>query len=163
ERWKDVTTSVIAGDEQGNIARAGARQQDGLEASSATTSALAARHPCRQHPVVAPNARAQKSKLGRHDVLRSATPIHRMSTIDPRMARGWLSDRYCVRAALTLAHAGRDLVVTRQLFAKTPGTQVGVWDSIRMLQTQLAAGYDVADLQVDPLLEGERFEPWETV
>ncbi|HEX6927380.1 MAG TPA: hypothetical protein VF167_18285 [Longimicrobiaceae bacterium] len=82
---------------------------------------------------------------------------------DPRMASGWLSDRYFVRAAHTLAHAGRDPVVTLQLFAKTPGTLVGVWESIRMLQTQLAAGYDVADLQVDTLLEGERFEPWETV
>lgn len=82
---------------------------------------------------------------------------------DPRMATGWLSDRYFVRAANTLAHAGLDPVVTAQLFAKEPGTLVGVWEATRMLQTQLAAGYSPHDLRVDMLLEGEEIGAWETV
>src|SRR5690606_34997557 len=82
---------------------------------------------------------------------------------DPRMARGWLSDRYFVRAANTLGHARRNPRVTLQLFAKQPGTVAGIWEAIRMLQSQLAEEFVPADLEVDTLLEADRFEPWETV
>lgn len=94
-----------------------------------------------------------------HDLARFPAELFQF---DPRMASGWLSDRYFVRAANTLAHAGRDPVVTLQLFAKQPGVLVGVWEAIRMLQTQLSAGYEPHQVQVETLLEGERFDEWET-
>jgi nicotinate phosphoribosyltransferase len=82
---------------------------------------------------------------------------------DPRLASGWLSDRYFVRTANTLRHAGRDPRVTMQVFAKETGTAAGIWEVLRMLQTQLAPGYTAGQITVDTLLEGERFEEWETV
>lgn len=82
---------------------------------------------------------------------------------DPRMASGWLSDRYFVRTANTLRHSGLDPRVTMQVFAKETGTVAGVWEALRMLQTQLAPGYTAEDITIDTLLEGERFEEWETV
>lgn len=81
---------------------------------------------------------------------------------DPRMSSGWLADRYFVRAANTLEHARRDPRVTLQFFAKAPGVLVGVWEAIRMIQTQLAGAYDYRALEIDTLLEGERFASWET-
>ena len=81
---------------------------------------------------------------------------------DPRMASGWLSDRYFIRAANTLEHAGRDPRVTLQFFAKKPGVLVGVWEAIRMLQTQLSGSYRPEEIEVETLLEGERFAAWET-
>lgn len=82
---------------------------------------------------------------------------------DPRMADGWLSDRYFLRTATTLAHEGRDPDVTLQVFNKKGGILAGVIEAVRMLETQLAAGYTPDRLEVDTLLEGERFEAWETV
>jgi nicotinate phosphoribosyltransferase len=82
---------------------------------------------------------------------------------DPRMAQGWLSDRYFVRTARTLRHAGLDPRVTVQVFAKKAGTVAGVWEAARMLETQLAEGYAPRDVEVETLLEGETFEAWETV
>ena len=81
---------------------------------------------------------------------------------DPRMASGWLSDRYFIRAANTLEHAGRDPRVTLQIFAKKAGVLVGVWEAIRMLQTQLSGSYRPEEIEVETLLEGERFAAWET-
>ena len=84
---------------------------------------------------------------------------------DQRMADGWYSDRYFVRAAETLRHAGRDPVVTMQLFAKRHGVLAGVFEAIRMLQTQCAA--DVPDaasaVVIDTLVEGDVIAPWEPV
>jgi len=87
---------------------------------------------------------------------------------DPRMAEGWLSDRYFVRAAATAEHAGRDPEVTLQIFAKQTGVVAGIYEVIRMLQTQLAPGYDYRDLVVETLLEGDSInergsDQWETV
>ena len=88
---------------------------------------------------------------------------------DPRMAAGWYTDRYFVRTARTLAHAGRDPVVTMQVFAKHDGVIAGVYEVVRMLQTQLAphpltgARYDVSELTIETLLEGDPVRPWETV
>lgn len=80
---------------------------------------------------------------------------------DPRIREGWLSDRYFVRSARTLEHAGRDPVVTLQFFAKMHGVVAGLFECIRMLQTQLAPSYDYRDLEVDTLLDGDRLQPWE--
>ena len=87
---------------------------------------------------------------------------------DPRMRTGWLSDRYFVRTALTLRHAGLDPVVTMQVFAKRRGVLAGVYEAVRLLQTQLAPGFDHRELEVDTLLEGdvinrEGEDEWEPV
>lgn len=87
---------------------------------------------------------------------------------DPRMKTGWLSDRYFVRTAATLRHAGRDPRVTMQVFAKRTGVVAGIYEGIRLLQTQLAEGYDFRDLRVETLIDGDRInqegpEQWETV
>ena len=87
---------------------------------------------------------------------------------DPRIRSGWLSDRYFVRTANTLRHAGRDPVVTMQVFAKRRGVLAGVYEALRLLQTQLAPGYDPRALEVDTLLEGDRInaggeDDWEPV
>jgi nicotinate phosphoribosyltransferase len=87
---------------------------------------------------------------------------------DPRIADGWLSDRYFLRSAATLAHAERDPTVTMQLFAKHHGIVAGLYEGVRMLQTQLAgraagARYVAADLTVETLMDGDAIAPWETV
>lgn len=87
---------------------------------------------------------------------------------DPRMKHGWLSDRYFVRTAATLRHAGMDPVVTMQVFAKRSGVLAGVYEAIRLLQTQLAEGADYRNLSVETLMDGDRInqegsEQWETV
>lgn len=80
---------------------------------------------------------------------------------DARIRDGWLSDRYFVRTARTLSHSGRDPYVTLQFFAKRRGMLAGTFECVRMLQTQLARGYDYEDLEVDTLHDGDRIEPWE--
>ena len=82
---------------------------------------------------------------------------------DPRIRTGWLSDRYFVRTAATLARAGRDPEVTLQLFAKHDGVVAGLYEGVRLIQTQLAPGYESAAVTVETLLDGDRIEPWETV
>lgn len=80
---------------------------------------------------------------------------------DPRIRDGWLSDRYFVRAGNTLRHAGLDPVVTLQFFSKKAGIVAGLFECVRMLQTQLAPGHDVHDLEVWTLIDGDPVEPWE--
>ncbi|HEX9939338.1 MAG TPA: hypothetical protein VGB15_19500 [Longimicrobium sp.] len=87
---------------------------------------------------------------------------------DPRIRTGWLSDRYFLRTALTLQHAGRDPVATLQVFAKQQGVLAGVYEAVRLLQTQLAPGYDARALEVHTLLEGDSInqgggDDWEPV
>jgi nicotinate phosphoribosyltransferase len=87
---------------------------------------------------------------------------------DPRMRAGWLSDRYFLRSAATLEHDGRDPRVTLQLFAKREGVLAGVWEALRLLQTQLRPLADGTPrppdcLRVETLLEGDVVAPWETV
>jgi nicotinate phosphoribosyltransferase len=87
---------------------------------------------------------------------------------DPRICSGWLSDRYFVRTANTLHHAGRDPIVTMQVFAKRRGVLAGVYEAVRLLQTQLTPGSDHRLLQVDTLLEGDAInaggeDDWEPV
>ena len=87
---------------------------------------------------------------------------------DPRMAEGWYSDRYFVRAANTLSHDARDPVVCMQVFAKREGIIAGVYEVVRMLQTQLARDprtgrpADFRRLQVETLMDGDAVAPWET-
>lgn len=104
-------------------------------------------------------------EIGRDAFLYSDLPRFQpeLFQFEPRMASGWLSDRYFVRAAHTLRHAGRDPHVTMQVFAKQPGTAAGIWEVIRMLQTQLVRGYSARDIELRTLLEGETFAEWETV
>ena len=87
---------------------------------------------------------------------------------DPRIRSGWLSDRYFVRTAATLRHAGRDPRVVMQVFAKHTGTLAGVYEAVRLIQTQTADGYDPRDLAIRTLLDGDEInregsEQWETV
>jgi len=79
---------------------------------------------------------------------------------DPRMGEGWYADRYFVRSRNTLVHAGRHPIVTMQVFAKERGVVAGVFEVIRMLETQLAPGYGLRDLTIDTLLDGDPLEPW---
>jgi nicotinate phosphoribosyltransferase len=87
---------------------------------------------------------------------------------DPRICSGWLSDRYFVRTQLTLKHAGRDPVATMQVFAKKQGVLAGVYEALRLIQTQTLPGYDARELEVLTLLEGdpvnrEGADEWEPV
>jgi nicotinate phosphoribosyltransferase len=87
---------------------------------------------------------------------------------DPRMCSGWLSDRYFVRTQATLAHAGRDPVVTMQVFAKKQGVLAGVYEAVRLIQTQTLPGFDHREIEVRTLLEGdavnqEGADAWEPV
>lgn len=88
---------------------------------------------------------------------------------DERMADGYYADRYFVLTAATIAHAGLDPIVTVQLFAKRPGVVAGIYEAVRMLQTQLAvnprtgARYDFGELTIDTLVDGDVIAPWEPV
>jgi nicotinate phosphoribosyltransferase len=87
---------------------------------------------------------------------------------DPRIRSGWLSDRYFVRTAATLRHAGRDPVVTMQVFAKQSGVLAGVYECVRLIQAQSADGYDHRTVRVETLLDGDAInaqgsDDWETV
>ncbi len=103
-------------------------------------------------------ADADRSRLFHEEATRFPADLFQF---DPRIRDGWLSDRYFVRTARTLGHAGRDPIVTLQFFAKRQGMLAGTFECIRMLQTQLATGYDFSTLEVDTLNDGERIEPWE--
>lgn len=85
---------------------------------------------------------------------------------DPRMADGWLSDRYFVRTARTVELAGLNPTVTMQVFTREHGVVAGVYEALRMLQTQLASRpreYTIADLEISTLLDGDSVQPWEPV
>lgn len=95
-----------------------------------------------------------------HDALRRFPAS--LFQFDSRMADGWYADRYFVRTRNTLAHAGRNPTVRMQLFAKETGIVAGVYEVIRMLETQLASG-TFRDLTVDTLLDGDPLIPWDPV
>jgi nicotinate phosphoribosyltransferase len=80
---------------------------------------------------------------------------------DSRIREGWLSDRYFLRAAATLKHVGRNPNVTLQVFPRRGGMVAGLYECVRMLQTQLAPEYDYRDLEVWTLRDGDRIEPWD--
>ena len=96
-----------------------------------------------------------------HDALRRFPAA--LFQFDPRMADGWYADRYFVRTRNTLAFAGRDPVVTMQVFAKEHGIVAGVYEVVHMLETQLAPGYSIDALTIDTLMDGDPLHPWESV
>ena len=112
------------------------------------------------------DAHAERRRALHADLARHPAPVF---TFDPRMADGWLSDRYFQRTAATLAHAGRSPVVTMQLFAKHHGIVAGIAEVIRMLETQLAAPpagadpFTLRDFTIDTLMDGDPIAPWESV
>jgi nicotinate phosphoribosyltransferase len=87
---------------------------------------------------------------------------------DPRMRDGWYTDRYFVRTAETIALNGGDPVVTMQVFAKQYGVIAGLYEAIRMVQTQLAPHpvngqlYAPEDFTIDALMDGDAVAPFET-
>jgi nicotinate phosphoribosyltransferase len=87
---------------------------------------------------------------------------------DPRMAEGWYSDRYFVRTANTIAFDGRDPIVCMQVFAKQYGIVAGVYEVIRMLQTQLRTHpaterrYEFEEFEIETLIDGDTIAPRET-
>ena len=87
---------------------------------------------------------------------------------DPRMREGWYSDRYFVRTRNTIAFDQRDPVVQVQVFAKQQGIIAGVYEVIRMLQTQLAThpytgrAYSLRDFSIETLMDGDAVSPRET-
>lgn len=103
-----------------------------------------------------------------HETLATQFPAS-LFQFDERMADGYYSDRYFVLTAKTIAHAGLDPVVTVQLFAKRKGILAGVYEALRMLQTQLAINprtgsrYDFDELTIDTLVDGDVVMPWEPV
>lgn len=103
-----------------------------------------------------------------HETLAERFPAT-LFQFDPRMADGYYADRYFVLTAATIAHSGLDPLVTMQLFAKRQGILAGVYEALRMLQTQLAVNhrtgtrYTPGDLTIDTLLDGDAIEPWEPV
>jgi nicotinate phosphoribosyltransferase len=103
-----------------------------------------------------------------HETLATQFPAS-LFRFDERMADGYYSDRYFVLTARTISHAGRDPVVTMQLFAKRKGILAGVYEALRMLQTQLAINprtgsrYDFDELTIDTLVDGDVVLPWEPV
>jgi nicotinate phosphoribosyltransferase len=87
---------------------------------------------------------------------------------DPRMAEGYYADAYFPRSARVLAFSGMDPVVRLQLFAKKEGVLAGVYEAVRMIQTQLARGPAATlcrfrDVEIDTLMDGDRVAPRETV
>ena len=103
-----------------------------------------------------------------HETLATQFPAS-LFQFDGRMADGYYSDRYFVLTAKTIAHAGLDPIVTMQVFAKQKGILAGIYEALRMLQTQLAinprtgARYDFAELTIDTLVDGDVVVPWEPV
>lgn len=82
---------------------------------------------------------------------------------DPRIREGWLSDRYFVRTAATLQHDDRDPVVDMQFFPRRSGTVAGLYECVRMIQTQLAHGHAPGEYEVWTLRDGDEVEAWEVV
>lgn len=113
-------------------------------------------------PADSPQARARAL----HEGLR-AFPAS-LFQFDPRMAEGWYTDRYFVRTANTIAFDRRDPVVRMQVFAKQQGIIAGVYEVIRMLQTQLARhpytgeAYPLRDVAIESLIDGDPIAPRET-
>lgn len=101
-----------------------------------------------------------------HEALR-AFPAS-LFQFDPRMREGWYADRYFVRTANTVAFNERDPVVQMQVFAKQHGIIAGVYEVLRILQTQLARhpytgrAYTIDDFTIETLIDGDPLSPRET-
>ena len=101
-----------------------------------------------------------------HEALRAFPAT--LFQFDPRMKDGWYTDRYFTRTANTVAFDQRDPVVQMQVFAKQHGIIAGVYEVIRMLQTQLSRhpyggrAYTIRDFTIDTLIDGDPLSPRET-
>jgi len=102
-----------------------------------------------------------------HDQLR-AMPAE-LFQFDPRMSSGWFSDWYFPLTAQTVADAGRDPIARMQVFAKKDGVLAGVYEVIRLLETQLAPHpvtgrpYSLHDFRIETLMDGDPVRPREPV
>lgn len=116
-------------------------------------------------PLTVPTAPAEREAWLHQELARYPASIFQFHE---RMPEGWLADRYFLRTAGTVAHFGADPIVTMQVFAKQRGVIAGVYEAIRMLETQLAAHpfngrrYSIRDFSIETLIDGDTFEPWET-
>jgi nicotinate phosphoribosyltransferase len=101
----------------------------------------------------------------------SPPPLRLEGRLDPeifklpveRMRQGYYSDKYFARARDVLRHAGRDPVVTMQVFQKRDAWVAGTDEAIAILKLCLTEGYAFGDLDVRSLRDGDRAEPWEPV
>jgi nicotinate phosphoribosyltransferase len=88
---------------------------------------------------------------------------------DERMSAGWFSDWYFPLTAETVANAGNDPIARMQVFAKKDGVLAGVYEVIRLLQTQLAKNpitgqsYSLLDFRIETLMDGDAVKPLESV
>jgi nicotinate phosphoribosyltransferase len=79
-----------------------------------------------------------------------------------RIREGYYSDKYFVRTREVLQRAGRNPVVTVQVFQKGHAWLGGTDEAIAVLKTCLTPGFTWSDLEVLALRDGERVEPRET-
>ncbi|MGD2069149.1 MAG: quinolinate phosphoribosyl transferase [Gemmatimonadota bacterium] len=99
------------------------------------------------------------------------SPIRSDERLDPdvfhlpveKMRSGYYSDKYFVRAREVLLGAGRDPVVTMQVFQKRHAWVAGTDEAVAILKLCLTDGYRWEDLEVLSLRDGDRVEPFETV
>ncbi|MDP1860555.1 MAG: hypothetical protein Q8K82_17900 [Gemmatimonadaceae bacterium] len=116
-------------------------------------------------PVTAAASPEQRHRV-MHERLRAFPAA--LFQFDPRMRAGWYTDRYFVHTANTVAFDGRDPSVRMQVFAKQHGIIAGVYEVIRMLQTQLARHpdtdqhYSLSDFTIETLMDGDPISPRET-
>jgi nicotinate phosphoribosyltransferase len=102
-----------------------------------------------------------------HDQLREMPA--ELFQFDARMASGWFSDWYFPLTAETVADAGNDPIARMQVFAKKDGVLAGVYEVVRLLETQLAVHpvtgqrYSLHDFRIETLMDGDPVRPREPV
>ena len=89
-------------------------------------------------------------------------PPERFQLPVERMRAGYYSDKYFVRTRDVLAGAGRNPVVTIQVFQKQPAWLGGVDEAIAILKSCLTEGCSWPDLDVRALRDGDHVAPRET-
>jgi nicotinate phosphoribosyltransferase len=89
-------------------------------------------------------------------------PPERFQLPVERMRAGYYSDKYFVRAREVLQRAGRNPLVTMQVFQKQQAWLGGVDEAIAVLKSCLSDGHSWADMDVRALRDGDTVEPYET-
>jgi nicotinate phosphoribosyltransferase len=89
-------------------------------------------------------------------------PPERFQLPVERMREGYYSDKYFVRTRDVLAGAGRNPVVTMQVFQKQPAWLGGSDEAIAILKRCLTSEFDWTDLEVHALRDGDALAPRET-
>jgi nicotinate phosphoribosyltransferase len=90
-------------------------------------------------------------------------PPERFALPVDRIRSGYYSDKYFVRTREVLQGAGRDPVVTMQVFQKEQAWLGGIDEAIAILKLGLSDGCRWNDLEVRALHDGDRIEPRESV